>query len=287
MQLSRIRTAPGAAPVVAAYEDGKLFVLGDDPDFADVSTLLAAGPAGLEKAKKAMAGAKTLAADSVEYLSPTTPSVYLGLGYNYKALATKEGVAFNPHPELFAKMPRSAVGHEHPVRVPAVIDKVDYEAELGVVIGKIASRVKAADALAHVGGYTICNDLTAKLIPRPPESGSVIIPLKAVDTFGPMGPTLITADEVPDPHALTLYCRVNGEEKQRFTTDDMVHSIPEVIEYITSRITLNPGDVITTGTSLGIGIIKVPPEFLDPGDVMEVGIEGYPVLRNRIEWETA
>ncbi len=285
MQLSRVRISPGAEPVVAGYADGNLILLGDDPDFADISTLLAAGPAALEKAKAAMATGTVIDADCVEYLSPTTPSVYLGLGYNYKALATNEGVPFNPHPELFAKMPGSAVGHDQPVMVPAVIDKVDYEAELGVVIGKRAARVKAAEALEFVGGYTICNDLTAKVIPRPPESGSVVIPLKAVDTFGPMGPTLITADEIPDPHALTLYCRINGEERQRFSTDDMVHGIPDVIEYITARITLNPGDVITTGTSLGIGIIKVPPVFLDPGDVMEVGIEGYPVLRNRIEWE--
>ncbi|KAA3630752.1 MAG: fumarylacetoacetate hydrolase family protein [Proteobacteria bacterium] len=287
MQLSRIRTAPGATPVVAGYADGKLIVLGDDPDFVDISTLLAAGPAALQKARAAIATGTAIDADSVEYLSPTTPTVFLGLGYNYKALATKEGVPFNAHPELFAKMPGSAVGHDRPVKVPAVIDKVDYEAELAVVIGKQASRVKAAEALDFVGGYTICNDLTAKLIPRPPESGSVVIPLKAVDTFGPMGPTLVTADEVPDPQALMLYCRINGEEKQRFSTDDMVHSVSEAIEYITARITLNPGDVITTGTSLGIGIIEVPPVFLNPGDVMEVGIEGYPVLRNRIEWERA
>jgi 2-keto-4-pentenoate hydratase/2-oxohepta-3-ene-1,7-dioic acid hydratase in catechol pathway len=210
--------------------------------------------------------------------------VFLGLGYNYKALATNEGLPFNKHPELFAKMPGSAIGHDHPVRVPSVIDKVDFEAELAVVIGRTARRVKAKDALSYVGGYTACHDLTAKIIPRPPESGSIILPLKAVDTFGPLGPTLVPAKAV-DPQNLTLLCRINGSERQRFSTSDMVHTVAEVIEYITSRITLNPGDVITTGTSLGIGIIQKPPVFLKEGDVMEVQIEGFPTLRNTIQWE--
>ncbi len=100
-----------------------------------------------------------------------------------------------------------------------------------------------------------------------------------------MGPTLIPAAEVPDPQGLTLLCRVNGEEKQRFSTWDMVHTVAEIIEYISARITLSPGDVIATGTSVGIGIIKKPPEFLAEGDVVETQIEGYPALRNRIEWE--
>jgi 2-keto-4-pentenoate hydratase/2-oxohepta-3-ene-1,7-dioic acid hydratase in catechol pathway len=216
---------------------------------------------------------------------PTIPAVFLGLGYNYKELTTNEGLPFNKQPELFAKLPGCAVGHDHPILVPRSIDKIDYEAELGVVIGRTARRVKAKDALSYVGGYTAVNDITAKIIPRPPESGSIIIPLKAADTFGPMGPVLIPAKDIPDPQGLTMLCRVNNVEKQRFSTDDMVHTVAEVIEYITARITLNPGDVITTGTSLGIGIIKKPPEFLKEGDVVEVQIEGYPALRNRVEWE--
>ncbi|MGE0847562.1 MAG: fumarylacetoacetate hydrolase family protein, partial [Flavobacteriaceae bacterium] len=229
---------------MAGYADGKLVVLGDDPDFADVATLLAGGSRVLDKAKAAMKSGRQVDAASVEYLSPTTPAVFLGLGYNFKELTKHEGLQFNKHPELFAKMPGCAIGHDQPVMVPAIIDKVDYEAELAVVIGRRASRVKAADALDYVGGYTACNELTAKIIPRPPESGSIIIPLKAADTFGPMGPTLITADEIADPHDLTMLCRVNGVEKQRFPPNDMVHPSPEVIEYITARITLNPGDVI-------------------------------------------
>lgn len=289
MQLARIRE--GGRTVAAVWIDGKVVTLpaSDDPAFADLATLMAAGDRALDKAeahgKQQVAAGKARDAGAVEFLSPTTPMVFLGLGYNYKALATNEGLPFNKHPELFAKLPGCAVGHDHPVIVPRVLDKLDFEAELGVVIGRTARRVKARDALGYVGGYTACNDYTAKVIPRPPESGSIIVPLKCPDTFGPMGPTLITAREIPDPQKLTLLCRVNGEEKQRFPTSDMVHTVAEVIEYITARITLNPGDVITTGTSLGIGIIKKPPVFLDDGDVVEVQIEGYPALRNRIQFE--
>lgn len=289
MQLARIRTQPGAAPLTAVHIEGQLVPLGGDPAFASVATLLAAGREAQQKAKaqaeQAHKAGKGLIFDSVEFLSPTTPAIFFGLGYNYKALASYEGLPFNKHPELFAKQPGCAIGHKQPVRVPKIIDKVDYEAELAVVIGRTARRVKAKDALDYVGGYTPCNELTAKLIPRPPESGSIIIPLKAVDTFGPMGPLLITSDEITDPQQLTMVCRVNGEEKQRFSTSDMVHTVAETIEYITARITLNPGDVISTGTSLGIGIIKKPPVFLNEGDVMEVEIEGFPALRNVIEWE--
>jgi 2-keto-4-pentenoate hydratase/2-oxohepta-3-ene-1,7-dioic acid hydratase in catechol pathway len=289
MQLARIRGRDGR-PVAAAWIDGKVVELPatQDAAFADVATLLAAGDAALDRAdscaRRALAEGKGIDAARVEFLAPTTPSVFLGLGYNYKALAVNEGLPFNKHPELFAKMPGCAIGHDHPVRVPKVIDKIDFEAELGIVIGRTARRVKSKDALACVGGYTACNDLTAKVIPRPPESGSIIVPLKAADTFGPMGPTLITARGI-DPQDLTLLCRVNGVERQRFSTSDMVHGVADVIEYITARITLNPGDVITTGTSLGIGIIQKPPVFLKEGDVVEIQIEGYPALRNTIEWE--
>jgi 2-keto-4-pentenoate hydratase/2-oxohepta-3-ene-1,7-dioic acid hydratase in catechol pathway len=289
MQLARIRGKSGT-PVAAVWIDSKIVELpvSHDAAFTDLGKLMEAGNSALSRARnyaeKAIASGKGVQASRVQFLSPTTPMVFLGLGYNYKALAENEGLPFNKHPELFAKLPGCAVGHDHPIMVPKVIDKIDYEAELAVVIGRTARRVKAKDALRYVGGYTACNDLTAKIIPRPVESGSIIVPLKASDTFGPMGPTLIPARGI-DPQNLTLLCRVNGEEKQRFSTSDMVHTVAETIEYITARITLNPGDVITTGTSLGIGIIKKPPVFLKEGDVVEVQIEGYPALRNKIKWE--
>jgi 2-keto-4-pentenoate hydratase/2-oxohepta-3-ene-1,7-dioic acid hydratase in catechol pathway len=299
MQLCYIRLQSGECHV-AAYVDEKVVDLQaaevtaagkPDPMFDSLVSLLKAGEQGLGRAEtlanQALSAGIGQDMEKVTFLPPTIPMVFLGLGYNYKELATYEGLPFNKHPELFAKLPGCAVGYDHPILVPRSIDKIDYEAELGVVIGRTARRVKAKDALSYVGGYTAVNDVTAKIVPRPPESGSIIIPLKAVDTFGPMGPTLIPAKDIPDPQGLTMLCRVNGVEKQRFSTSDMVHTVAEVIEYITDRATLNPGDVITTGTSLGIGIIKKPPEFLKEGDVVEVQIEGYPALRNCVEWEKA
>ncbi|MEX2542896.1 MAG: fumarylacetoacetate hydrolase family protein [Trueperaceae bacterium] len=219
--------------------------------------------------------------NSVELLAPVArPSKIIGLGYNYRALCQNEGVTPAEIPELFTKMPTSVTGPSDPVIVPKVIDKVDYEAELGVVIGRTCSSVSVDEALEFVAGYTVVNDVTAKVIPRPPESGSVVLALKGVDTFAPTGPCLVTADELPDPQNLQLLCRVNGEEKQNFNSSDMIHTVAETIAYVSARITLEPGDIISTGTSLGIGIVQRPPVFLNDGDVVECEIRGIGTIRN-------
>ncbi|HEX7040039.1 MAG TPA: fumarylacetoacetate hydrolase family protein [Trueperaceae bacterium] len=208
------------------------------------------------------------------------PSKVIGLGYNYRALCENEGVTPGPEPELFVKMPTSITGPFDPVVVPKVIDKVDFEAELAVVIGRRCSQVEEHEALDYVGGYTVMDDVTAKIIPRPPESGSVVLALKGVDTFAPIGPAILVADDSVDPQGMRIRCRVNGVQKQDFHSSDMVHTVAQVIEYISARITLEPGDLITTGTSLGIGIIQKPPVFLEDGDVVECEIEGIGTIRN-------
>jgi 2-keto-4-pentenoate hydratase/2-oxohepta-3-ene-1,7-dioic acid hydratase in catechol pathway len=208
------------------------------------------------------------------------PSKIIGVGYNYTALCENEGVTPGDEPELFVKMPTSVTGPHDPVVVPKVIDSVDFEAELGVVIGTRCRNVSREEALDYVAGYTVINDVTAKIIPRPPEAGSVVVALKGPDTFCPTGPCLLTADEVPDPQNLQLYCRVNGEERQNFNSSDMVRTVAEIIAYVSERITLEPGDMFATGTSLGIGIIQKPPVFLEDGDVVECEIEGIGTIRN-------
>jgi 2-keto-4-pentenoate hydratase/2-oxohepta-3-ene-1,7-dioic acid hydratase in catechol pathway len=238
-----------------------------------------------EAANKAAAKGDGYRVEDVELLAPIPhPSKVIGLGYNYKALCIHEKLKMAPHPELFAKLPTSVTGPFSPVLVPRSIDKIDYEVELGVVIGKICKEVSEAAALSFVAGYTVVNDVTAKIIPRPPESGSVVLSLKGADTFAPAGPCLVTKDEIPDPQKLTLICKVNGQERQNFSTSDMVHSVAKVIEYISERITLEPGDLISTGTSLGIGIIKKPPEFLNHNDVVECEIMGFGSIRNTIRF---
>lgn len=271
------RIVPAANALVAA---------GEDPAAAASMEQFIQLPRAVQQ--KVDAASKTAAAngftDSLETArleAPVMrPSKVIGLGYNYLALCENEGVKPGEHPELFVKMPTSVVGANDPVVVPKSIDKVDFEAELGVVIGRTCRAVSADEALDYVAGYTVIDDVTAKIIPRPPESGSVVLGLKGVDTFCPTGPCLLTADSVPDPQNLTIKCRVNGVEKQNFKSSDMVNTIAEVIEYISERITLEPGDMISTGTSLGIGIIQKPPVFLEDGDIVECEIEGIGTIRN-------
>ncbi len=218
---------------------------------------------------------------SMRLLPPVPrPGKIIGLGYNYRALCEHEGVTPREEPELFTKLPTSVIGPFDPVTVPRVIDKVDFEAELGVVIGRYCRDVSASEALEYVAGYTVVNDVTAKIIPRPPEAGSVVLALKGCDSFAPTGPCLVTSDEIRDPQNINILCRVNGEERQNFNTSDMVRSVAEVIAYISERITLEPGDLLSTGTSLGIGIVQRPPVFLKNLDVVEIEIRGIGTICN-------
>ncbi len=218
---------------------------------------------------------------SIRLLPPVPrPGKIIGLGYNYRALCEHEGVTPREEPELFTKLPTSVIGPFDPVIVPRVIDKVDFESELGVVIGRYCRDVSVSEALEYVAGYTVVNDVTAKIIPRPPEAGSVVLALKGCDAFAPTGPCLVTADEIQEPQNINILCRVNGEERQNFNTADMVRTVAEVIAYISERITLEPGDLISTGTSLGIGIVQKPPVFLENLDVVEIEIRGIGTICN-------
>ena len=293
MKLVTYRPYVSGAPTVGVLEGDDvvnaaalLAQLGEDPAPANSmegflqlpkATLRRVG----EAAGKAAGGDHSLPLANVRLEAPIMrPSKIIGLGYNYHALCENEGVTPGEHPELFVKMPTSITGPNDPVVVPKVIDKVDFEAELTVVIGQRCSQVSEAEALDYVGGYTVMNDVTAKILPRPPESGSVVLALKGVDTFAPIGPAILVADESVDPQDMQIKCRVNGVQKQDFNSSDMVHTVAQIIEYISARITLEPGDLITTGTSLGIGIIEKPPVFLEDGDVVECEIDGIGTIRN-------
>lgn len=293
MKLVTYRPYVSGAPTVGVLEGDDvvnaaalLAQLGEDPAPANSmegflqlpkATLRRVG----EAAGKAAGGDHSLPLANVRLEAPIMrPSKIIGLGYNYHALCENEGVTPGEHPELFVKMPTSITGPNDPVVVPKVIDKVDFEAELTVVIGQRCCQVSEAEALDYVGGYTVMNDVTAKILPRPPESGSVVLALKGVDTFAPIGPAILVADESVDPQDMQIKCRVNGVQKQDFNSSDMVHTVAQIIEYISARITLEPGDLITTGTSLGIGIIEKPPVFLEDGDVVECEVEGIGTISN-------
>lgn len=199
------------------------------------------------------------------------PGKIIGVGLNYRDHAAETGKAVPAEPVLFAKFANSVTGDGAVVAIPPESKEVDWEAELGVIIGSRASRVGVAGALDHVAGYTCLNDLSARDLQR---QGGQWTRGKAIDDFLPMGPWLVTADEVTDPQRLWITCEVNGEVVQSSNTAQMVFGVAELISTISQTITLEPGDCIATGTPPGVGMAMSPPRFLQPGDVLVVEIEG-------------
>ncbi len=203
------------------------------------------------------------------------PGKIICVGLNYRDHAAETGKPIPTEPILFAKFANSVVPHGSEVPIPAATDEVDWEAELGVVIGSTARQVAPEDALGHVAGYVCMNDLSARDLQR---SGGQWTRGKAIDGFLPMGPVLVTVDEVPDPQALGIRCTVNGEVVQHSSTRQMVFGVAELISTISQTLTLEPGDCIATGTPPGVGMAMTPPRFLGPGDIVTVEIDGLGAL---------
>lgn len=208
-----------------------------------------------------------------------------GIGLNYtehvaesaRALDTSD--ALPKQPVIFSKPPTAVVAWNDPIRHnAAVTQQLDWETELAVIIGTAARNVVEAEALAYVFGYTVINDISARDCRR---AGQWIVS-KGQDSFAPMGPCIVTADEIGDPHDLTIITRVNGVEKQRGNTRFMLFNVNAIIADISRVMTLEPGDIIATGTPAGVGAGREPPEFMWPGDVLESSIEGIGTLRNPI-----
>jgi 2-keto-4-pentenoate hydratase/2-oxohepta-3-ene-1,7-dioic acid hydratase in catechol pathway len=215
--------------------------------------------------------------DRLEMLAPVPrPGKIVCVGLNYRDHAAETGKAIPTEPVLFPKWPNSLVPDGAVVSIPPETSEADWEAELGVVIGRRASRVSVDHALEHVAGYTCINDLSARDLQR---SGGQWTRGKAIDGFLPMGPWLLTADEVPDPQRLSIQCRLNGQTVQSSSTAQMIFGVAELISVISATMTLEPGDCLVTGTPPGVGMARKPPRFLDSGDRLEVEIDGLGVLR--------
>jgi 2-keto-4-pentenoate hydratase/2-oxohepta-3-ene-1,7-dioic acid hydratase in catechol pathway len=229
----------------------------------------------------APAGADATTLDGVRLQSPlTAPSKVLAIGLNYADHARESGLEPPKAPVTFVKTPNSIVGPGDDIRYAKDdTDQVDYEAELAVVIGRRARRVSEADALSYVFGYTACNDVSAR---DAQFADGQWIRGKSFDTFCPLGPWVVTADEIPDPQSLRIACRVNGTTLQDSTTGEMIFGVAAIISYLSRFMTLEPGDVIATGTPFGVGFARTPPVFLLNGDVVDVDIEGIGVLTNPI-----
>lgn len=207
------------------------------------------------------------------------PGKIFGVGLNYRDHAEETGRPVPEVPILFAKFANSVIGPGESIVVPSAARRPDYEAELGVVIGRTAHEVSAGDALDHVAGYLCCNDVSARDLQK---ATSQWTRGKAVDTFLPCGPWLVTADEVPDPQALGIRCLLNGEVMQDSGTDQMVFGVAELVSFISQTCTLEPGDLIATGTPSGVGFARTPPVWLHDGDEVTVQIEGLGALTNPV-----
>jgi 2-keto-4-pentenoate hydratase/2-oxohepta-3-ene-1,7-dioic acid hydratase in catechol pathway len=277
MRMARVETDTGQA-WLARIEDGMAVPLIQATDRLGADALRDALIEGVDLAGTPGASAARPLGE-VRFLRPlTSPSKVLAIGRNYAEHAKETGGDVPTSPVAFVKTNNALNDPETPVTWSrAGSQKVDYEAELAVVIGRRARKVSEAEALHYVFGYTCCNDVTA----RDAQYGDgQWVRGKSFDTFCPMGPVIVTTDELPDPQSLRVSCRVNGEIRQDASTKDMVFGVASLVSYLSQVITLEPGDVISTGTPEGVGHAMSPPRYLGDGDVMEVEVEGIGVLRN-------
>jgi len=214
------------------------------------------------------------------WLAPVPrPGKLICIGLNYRDHAAESNMPIPERPVVFSKFATAVIAPGEPVVLPTISSQVDYEAELAVVIGRRARNVRSSQALDYVLGYTCFNDISARdfqFADGQWQRG------KSCDTFAPMGPTIVTADTVPDPHKLSIKLVLNGKTMQDSNTDQFIFGVPELIEFLSQTITLEPGDVIATGTPPGVGFARKPPVFLKPGDKMEVVIESVGWLNNPV-----
>jgi 2-keto-4-pentenoate hydratase/2-oxohepta-3-ene-1,7-dioic acid hydratase in catechol pathway len=215
-------------------------------------------------------------------LSITRPGKIVCVGLNYRDHAEEGGLELPKAPLLFAKWPNTLIGDGEPIVLPPESTQVDYEAELGVVIGALARRVAERDALDHVEGYICLNDVTARDLQFGDGQWTRG---KSPDTFCPVGPRLVAREEIDDPQALGIRCILNGEAMQDSSTAQMIFSVAEIIAYVSQIITLEPGDLIATGTPAGVGVFRDPKVLLTDGDEVSVEIEGVGTLTNPVQKE--
>jgi len=256
---------------------------------AAMADLLAGGPVALATLRDAATPEQILAhgrsMDGLELLAPVPrPGKVVAIGRNYRAHADEEGADPPASPLIFAKWPSSVVGPGAEIRWdPGLTAQVDYEAELAVVIGRVARHVTEKEALDYVAGYTCLNDVSARDLQF---ADGQWVRGKSLDTFCPMGPALVTADEIGDPQNLAICCTVGTERLQDGHTSQMYFTVAQIVSHCSQAFTLDPGDVIATGTPSGVGVFRDPPRFLSDGDVVTVEIERIGRLENTCVFET-
>ena len=252
----------------------------DTKAFTSTLALLEAGDEALAFVRSLRGESNTVPLSGVRLASPVASRKIVAVGLNYKDHAIEAGLKIPSVPLCFAKFTSSLSGPFDPIQLPAEDSQVDFEGELGVLIGQKARRVAESDAIGHVAGYVVFNDVSAR---RWQFDDGQWTRGKSCDTFAPNGPFLVTADEVPDPGALRITTRLNGEIMQDSNTNQLIFNIPKIVSYFSHSFTLDPGDLIATGTPAGVGFSRKPPVYLNDGDVVEVEIERIGRISNRVQ----
>ncbi len=284
MRLATIQTSAGPR---AAVLQGNHYIDLHATDASlpkSIRQLIEFGPPALKRAEQAAkrADAVRQEASKVKLLPPIPdPPKIVCLGLNYADHAKEGGVPIPKEPILFSKYATALIGQGDAIVLPPVSQEVDFEAELVIVVGKRGRNIKVEDGPAYVAGYTIGHDVSARDWQLKKEGKQWMVG-KTFDTFAPVGPVLVTADELPDPHNLPIRLRLNGQTMQDSNTKQMIFGVGVVLAYLSQVFTLEPGDLIFTGTPPGVGFARKPPVFLKAGDVVEVEIEGLGVLRNPV-----
>ena len=279
MKLLRIGPKGAEKPAILA-DDGTIRDLSGLVDDIGGTTLSAAGLARIRAADLGILPEL----DAGSRIGPCVANVgkFICIGLNYADHAAETGSPIPKEPILFMKATSAIIGPNDDVIIPKNAIKPDWEVELGVIIGTEARYVEEADALDHVAGYCVVNDLSERHFQT--ERGGQWVKGKSADTFGPIGPWLVTADEVPDPQNLKLWLEVDGHRYQDGTTGTMVFGVAHLVSYVSQFMSLQPGDIITTGTPPGVGMgIKPEPVWLKPGNVMRLGVEGLGEQRQHVK----
>ena len=242
--------------------------------------LLEAGPGALREAAVAAEGAEVLPLEKVTLAAPILrPPKFFGVGLNYADHVAESGLEPPAHPTIFNKQSTCVTGPNAPIHLPRASSALDYEGELGFVIGRRCRHVSRDDARDVIAGYLVVNDVSVR-------DWQLRVPTwtmgKSFDTHGPIGPWLVSADEIPDPHALRLRTWVNGELRQESSTKELIFDCFALVEHLSTAFTLEPGDIVATGTPGGVGIAQKPPVLLKVGDVVRIEIEGIGQIENPV-----
>jgi 2-keto-4-pentenoate hydratase/2-oxohepta-3-ene-1,7-dioic acid hydratase in catechol pathway len=271
----------GRSRIGLALEDAVVDLSAAAPELpTDMLAFLEAGEGAMDAARAALDSEATIALDDVRIEAPIArPPKFLAIGLNYADHIAESGLDTPAHPTLFNKQSTCVIGPGEPFHLPKASPVLDYEGELGIVIGRRCRHVSKEDAAQVIAGYTIVNDVSVR-------DWQLRIPTwtigKSFDTHGPIGPYIVTSDEVGDPHALELRTWVNGELRQHSNTKELVFDCFTLVEHLSTSFTLEPGDVIATGTPSGVGIGFKPPKLLVAGDVVRIGIDKLGELENAV-----